>query len=238
MVTDLFSKMTRAEIRALGTHQSKQGTLRSIEYNVYVHLFRRLFREISALQNVRVGIEPGDEGGQAELTSLGMALEEIERKSNANQKDYASARNKLVGASGDPANDAARFALGVFETPESIWNSPEVRQWWKHGQDLKHLLDYVKALRAVLLMPTDADFGEDAEEKKARVQALRDRGLNALQALRKAFGIEIPGLPRTARDSFVWDDLRRAVVRIFAGLPGATDYRRRFEQSSNRYTVT
>jgi len=46
----LIAELSSDEVRVLGTHQSKEGTLKAIEYNIFIQLFKRFADEISLLQ--------------------------------------------------------------------------------------------------------------------------------------------------------------------------------------------
>jgi len=233
-LSSVLAVWTQDEIRALGTHQTKDGTIEAIEYNVYIHLFLRLIDltlDLAGTPRKRKGTLLR----QADLPSLDTVIEEIGRKSHSNRSMYAGARVKLASHVDCDARAVAGLALAIFQSPESIWDSAEVKAWHAIYEKLVELLAYTDALSAAFLPPSEPEDEAAKIEMSRKCEDAHRRGSAARERLAGWFGAQLPLLPRQADRAFPWEALRGAIVRILDALPGVTAYRQRYEKVAARY---
>jgi hypothetical protein len=221
LLSTLLSKLSRNEIRALGTHQSKNGTLESIEYNTFIHLFRKIMLEFRTLEDPRTVTlqQAGDGKWTSELPSTLYILNEIEKKSLRNRGDYASGRDKILKESRQ--NKTAAIAAKTFDAPEDIWDSEEVKKWYIRCEMLGFVLAYtagLKALRDSLVPPEDHGEWPGFKEKTEK-QA--DVGNKARIPIATFFGIDLPLIPSSV-ESVDWKRIKNGIVQIFDQFPHIT----------------
>ncbi len=230
-IASLMSKLTAEEIRCLGTHQTKEGTLAALEYNVFVHLFHRLMEECSRIERPSPS-SPATQGKKTDLPSLESVIDEIERKSYSNQKAYRRGRDKLVSAQQNGDTFAA-VALKQFDAPDTIWANGVI-DWRKVGRKMQKLHAYLVALRNGLL---PQPLPEDPEVRGKRVETIRDenaQGNTALETLARE-GTILPKLPTVANETFAWSELYDSILLVFDSLPGRTPYFDRYKKWAEKF---
>lgn len=214
LLSAFLRQLGRDEVRAFGTHQNKAKTIEAIEYNVFVHLFRRLIEETETIENRGVPARSRERFGKSDLPSLGFVVQEIGRKAFGNRRPFTAAYNKVTAAARE-GNQVAQIAIdGVFDHPDQIWDT-EVTAWQRGGELMERVHDYVRALRNAFVVSHQA-VGDSAQEIEAR-------GLAARREISRMCGIELPMIPPDIQIGvYPWRGLRAAVVGIFDTLPHAT----------------
>ena len=225
--------LTQEEIRALGTHQSAQQTIRAIEYNVFIHLFNRLLAELDSIE--RPGQTRHLRRGRvkSDLPSLEGVIDEIGRKSHGNKLAYGTAWKRLstVASSGDEI--VAIAANAVFSDPDSIWID-DVTKWKKIGERMADLHAYVRALRNACFPPAVA---ADPEKNRRAVERVYQEDLEGREGQRRAeayFKVRLPTFPTEPSAAFPWIELRHSLVAIFDSLPGVTPYHEQYLTGKRR----
>jgi hypothetical protein len=204
----LTSKLTQDQIRMLGTHQSRKGTIEAIEYNVFIQLFLRLIQEIDYLE----GSKKPRSTSRPDIVPLETVVDEVANKATRNKTNYASGR-KTMQELADKGNKAARLAVDtVFDPEASIWMNAVVR-WRDIYPGLNHLVSYIKALK---LIRGQAKLHSSASTERAA-------GQRAAKYIRETFQVHLPDLPTDQSDAYPWGELREAIVKIFDSLPFSTD---------------
>jgi hypothetical protein len=233
-ISEIVCGMTQEEIRAIGTHQTRQNTLEAIEFNVYMQLFKRLMQELERLESVFGSTRSSVDAERAGLWSLPYVVEEIKRKATLNEKEYKSARERIAAAGAESETEEERKVAGVgldiFADPNSIWGTGNGASEWRGlASKLQKLVDYVGALGVVFAhAPVADEEKEAARERKAERDY--ERGVQSIPRIRSGFNVSVPRLPRTSGESFGWSELRSALFKIFDSLPGTTKYRARYEE--------
>ncbi len=230
-MTTVFS---REELRALGTHQSKEGTIEAIEYNVFIHLFKRLMDETRDIETPGWRKKRGSALGQSDLPPLVSVANEIERKSKSNRGAYAEGWRKLKEAA-DTGNEVATVAIeDVYSAPDDIWTE-EVTKWEQHGEQMNGLLTYLKALRNVCIPPKEPEDDEARQKLAERLRDEKDAGEAGARRVAAAYKVSVPPLPSRRADSFPWNRLRSAIVEVFDSLPGSTQYLDAYNRFAENY---
>jgi hypothetical protein len=236
MLGELISGLSQEEIRALGTHQTKAGTIKALEYNVFVHLFRRFIDETEFIEKRGHVVQKGKRRGASDLPSLAYVIDEIRRKSNANANEacYRLGLGKLQ-KSAKQNDPVAKVAVEkIFQAPDTIWVK-DVRDWETVGKRMEALHSYLVALRHVYLPgdpPVDPDeklVWELTREKE------RTEGEKAITRIQAWYRVDLPALPEDAIAIYPWEELRGAVVVIFDSLKGETPYFERYKHYAQRY---
>ncbi len=224
----LVRRLSRDEIRALGTHQNKRKTIEAIEYNVFVHLFRRLVEETETIENRGVPLRARERFGKSDLPSLGFVVQEIARKAVGNRKPFSTAYDK-VSAAAREGNQVAEVAIGgVFDPPDQIWDK-EVNAWQRGGELMERVHAYCRALRKTFVVSHQA-ADETAGEMETSGQFARDE-------VARICGVELPSIPSHAQSTeYPWSGLRSALVGIFDTLPHATVFSKEvYARAAQRY---
>jgi hypothetical protein len=216
LLSAFVRKLGKDEIRAFGTHQNKTRTIEAIEYNVFVHLFRRLVEETETIENRGVPARSRERFDKSDLPSLGFVVQEIGRKAFGNRRPFTTAYDKVAVAARE-GNQVAQIAIdGVFDHPDEIWVT-EVTAWQRGGALMERVHDYARALRSAFVV-SHQGVGDSAQELEAR-------GLAARSDISRICGIDLPMiLPHTQVGAYPWRDLRRAIVGIFDTLPHTTRF--------------
>jgi hypothetical protein len=218
LLSDITRQLAKDEVRALGTHQTKRRTIEAIEYNVFVHLFRRLIVETETIENRGIPAQSSEGFGKSDLPSLAFVVHEIGCKALGNKLPFTTGYGKITAAAGD-GNLVAQIAIdAVFEHPDQIWD-PEVTAWQRGGDLMEKLHDYVRALRNAFVV-SHSNAGGSSQEIDAG-------GLAARGDILRISGIELPAIPSTGRSAdYWWRPLRTAIVAIFDTLPHSTVFSR------------
>jgi hypothetical protein len=207
-LTTIACALTQQQILALGTHQSKSGTIDAIEYNVYVQFVRRLFAEIDEIQHAGRShslIKP-------ENPSLDLVLGEVTKKARSNRLGYAAARGVLQKVA-EQGNECAELALReVFDHEDSIWMA-DVARWEGAQKILKRLTTYIETLRSICAIRSTADTA--AIDRTAAIRGARK--------IKEEIAVDLPKLPAHSTEPYAWDDLRRAAVAVIDSLPSEND---------------
>lgn len=226
-ITELVQNLTQEEVRALGTHQNKEGTIEAIEYNVYVHLFNRFMLEVELIENPEKVKKRRRELGRADPPSMNSIIKEIGRKSQHNRTAYSSARRKIFKAS-EGGNYVAKVALKFFKEPGTIWVD-EVSNWYKSEEYMMNLYAYLVALRNVYFPPDDPDQEDERNKLKERLQNEKRRGLEGARQIKNKFNVQLPDLTVTKKDTYPWLDLKYGIAKVFYSTSGVSKYRKEFE---------
>jgi len=227
-LSEFVRQLDKDEVRALGTHQNKGETVEAIEYNVFVHLFRRLIGETETIENRGVPAHSRERFGKSDLPSLAFVIQEIGRKALGNRKPFTSAYNKAAVAARE-GNQVAEIAIdGVFDPPDKIWDT-EVIAWQRRGELMERVHDYVRALRTVFVVSRQA-VTDSAREIETRGTSSRNEILNMC-------GVELPTIPAHVQNGdYPWPRLRSAVVEIFDTLPHTTVFSQEvYARAAQRY---
>ena len=235
-VIAVVNDLSQEEIRALGTHQSKTQTIEAIEYNVFIHLFRRMMDEVSRIEQPSCDVERRSKLGQSDLPSLESVVDEIERKSWSNKAAYAAGWKKVCRKAKEGVEVAqVVIADKVFDDPDRIWEK-EVTDWRAIGKQMADLHAYVKVLRNIYCPPVERNDPEAKQRQRERLENEHEEGRLAAGRIASQFGCIVPPVPRGCHESFDWAALRRLIVWVFDSLPGVTYYRReRYEEIARRF---
>lgn len=234
-ISAIISGMTKQEIRAIGTHQTRENTLEAIEFNIYRHLFQKLMLELEMLQSDIKQKHSDSISQKSNLPSLPYLLDEIKRKASLNEKPYKSARKKIDTAFSKGQTKEVRkvagLAIDIFHDPGDIWGGDtRILKWKELVKELESLIKYMNVLHAVFSRPQESE--NEKEKSKRREKAGRDyeQGVNSIARICNVFKVSIPALPRRGEKLFAWDELRASVIDIFDSLPGETQYRDKYER--------
>jgi len=226
--------LTQEEIRALGTHQSKEGTIEAIEYNVFIHLFKRLIYETKDIENPGWRKKRTGGLGRSDLPSLAFVVEEIKRKSKSNKDAYVYGWGKLKKAA-DKGSEVATVAIeDVYSAPDDIWTE-EVTKWEQHGERMNGVLTYLKALRNVCIPPKEPEDEEARQKLAERLRDEKDAGEAGARHVAAAYKVSLPPLPSKRADSILWIRLRSEIVAVFDSLPGTTPYLDEYNRFAKSY---
>ena len=228
-VQSLLQDLTQEEIRAVGTHQREEGTMVAIEYNVFIHLFRRIIGELEAIRHPYATRKRGQRMGQSDLPSLESVVGEISRKARSNKDAYQTAFKKIRDAA-TGGNLAAKTALGkVLDEPEKIWTS-RVTDWELVGKLMESLHSYLRALRNVCVPQPKPDDKEESQRLEIRLAQQNREGHDARAYIEQRVGVRLPTIPAICDESFPWDDLPFSIVKIFDSLPGESEYHATYDR--------
>lgn len=234
MLAELISGLTQDEIRALGTHQTKSGTIKALEYNVFIHLFWRYIEETEFIEKRGHVVRKGKRRGSSDLPSLIYVIDEIGRKSRTNQVPYRSGLEKLQKAAKQRYAMAEIPLQRIYESADSIWVK-QITDWENVGKRLQCLHSYLIALRNIFLPgEPPVDMAEmSAWEEKRKIE--NEECGKAISQIRTWYGVKLPPMPESLRASYDWGGLRGAIVAIFDTLPGETEYHRKYQEAAMRY---
>lgn len=239
-ISRIFSKMTKEEIRAIGTHQSREGTLEAIEFNVYIHFFQKLMLEFEALQSGMAQTRGNSPIKKSNLPSFSSLITEIKKKSYTNAKPYSLARRKIDRACGaleiDEESKVANLAMDIFRDPREIWggdgevHSVTMLTWKKLAGKLENLIKYMKALNVVFSCSPESENKKEKAMRQEKANRDYDDGIKSIDQIHSGFNVSMPPLPRRTEKSFQWYELLSSLFNIFDSLPGTTKYRKKYER--------
>lgn len=215
LIAEALSKLDREEIRSLGTHQTKMGTLDAIEYNVFVHLIRGVigtFEQFTPITSLT------EEAGQAKSTTFSLSsvkyvLNEIERKTTTNRQYYEAALSRLKDERRINGNEVLQLVLPELGDPGDIWDSPEVSEWREIGQNLSELSPYLSALK----ISSGTDETSNSESEKYEKSILK--GEEAREKISLAFNVTLPYIVSLKGQDPQRLRLQHRLFDIFDGLP-------------------
>jgi hypothetical protein len=237
-VSRIFSRMTKEEIRVIGTHQSREKTLEAIEFNIYIHLFQKVMIELEDLQS-GMGTKSGDSLiRKSKIPSLPYIVDEIKRKAFGNVEPYSLAREKIDKACSDneteEVREVASLAKDIFHDPKDIWGVVHevndeggiMSKWKTLAGELKNLINYMNALHVVIGRPRESRNEKDEAASQERAKRVYEKGAKSIHDIHRRFNVSLPPLPCKADEPFAWDRLRSSIIEIFNSLPGITKYYR------------
>ncbi len=222
-LSTLVQRLSQNEIRALGTHQSSDQTLKAIEFNVFRQLFPSLVSEIQSIKEAFEKPNPAAEVTGSDHPFLMSVIEEIDRKSSTNKEAYSSGYTVIEEAA-RKGNATASFALqDVFARPDDIWVQ-KVTDRQQCARVLEWICHYIKAVRNIAIPASQPDDAAEKENLQKRIVEENKNGNIGRIRLSETLGVQLPPLPDDRGRAFPCSEILTAVVRVFEKLDGTTHY--------------
>jgi len=240
-VSELLSLFTQEEIRALGTHQTEQGTIEAIEFNIFIYLARRtgaVLRVLRGVADQRVRDSAGGLGSdELQFSTLPGAVLEINRKCRDNEQAYVSAYRKLLGL--DENQSKAVREVGelagklIFSPPREIWTE-DVKRYSDFVLPLQALLLYVRGL-AAMCGGREGKMVEGLLKARGSSGDAMKEGQEAAGLIRGSQGIDLPAYSERGGGDYDWGVLGDQTFKLFSSFSGSSPYWKAFIRSEPRW---